>query len=532
MAAAIGLRFPWFHAVLAVLAGAAQAASLAWPLAIVPDFFDLIGLRTGQPVWWLQWLSLALLAWLLRGLVRQTGPNWRRAALWGWLFGTAWLGLAFGWTFVALHTFGGLPLPLAALAVFLLAGALALFYAVACGVFVALGPVQPAKAAIIFAALWLLAELARGTWLTGFGWGGSGYAQPDGPLAGFTPWLGVYGLGALSAWFAMTLAQLPHGAPRAGLLRLLPALMVLALPVVYAFSAAGVTQSAGRLSVTLLQGNIPQDEKFDGASGVPLALAWYQTQLQNSRSALVIAPETAIPLLPQQLPPGYWGALERRFASGEQAALIGIPLGTPALGYTNSVLGLKPGQAQPWRYDKQHLVPFGEFIPTFFKWFTELMNIPLGDFNRGALQQPPFAWQGQKLAATICYEDLFGEELARNFVDPAQVPTVFVNLSNLAWFGHDLAMNQHLQIARLRALEFERPWLMATNTGVTALVDHRGRVVSRLASETRAVWAGEVEGRNGITPYAWWVARAGLWPLAWLALAVLLLALRAALRKR
>jgi apolipoprotein N-acyltransferase len=449
------------------------------------------------------------------------------------LFSTAWLTGSFGWTFVAMHTYGGLPAPLAALAVLVLAGLLALLYAASCGLFVALALVNRAWAAIVFVALWLLAELARGNWLTGFGWGAVGYAQVDGPLAGFAPWLGVYGLCALSAWLAMTLAQLVRGAGQGPSWRHgLAVLCVLSLPWVYQASTPDPSHSSGRLSVTLLQGNIPQDEKFETGSGVPLALQWYAEQLQRSRTALVIAPETAIPVLPQQLPPAYWQALQQRFASGEQAALIGTPLGDYQKGYTNSVVGLSPGQTQPWQYDKQHLVPFGEFIPPLFKWFTALMNIPLGDFNRGALRQPPFVWQGQRLAPNICYEDLFGEELAANFLDPAQAPTIFVNISNLAWFGNSLAMDQHLQIARMRALEFGRPFVLATNTGVTAIVDHRARVVSSLPRNTRGVLEGEVEGRTGITPYAWWVARVGLWPFWLLAGGLLLLASRRSLRKR
>ncbi len=267
--------------------------------------------------------------------------------------------------------------------------------------------------------------------------------------------------------------------------------------------------------------------KFETLTGVPQALDWYAQQLKASKSALVIAPETAIAVLPQQLPAGYWEALQQRFAVGEQAALTGMPLGNYEHGYTNSVLGLRPGQNQAWRYDKRHLVPFGEFIPPWFKWFTELMNIPLGDFNRGAPLQPPFLWHGQRLALTICYEDLFGEELAPALVDPALAPTIFVNISNLAWFGHGLAKEQHLQIARMRAIEFERAFVLATNTGVTAIVDHRGQVSARLPSDTRAVLVGTVEGRSVVTPYANWVARFGLWPLWLLALGCLMLAMRA-----
>ena len=528
----------------ALLAGGAQAASLAWPWSLPETPFGLLGLRPGQPVWWLQLLALGALAWLLQSC-RQTGdaagacstdspPDWRLGALWGWLFTTAWLVGSFGWTYVAMHTYGGLPGILAALAVLALAGLLALYYAAVCGLFVALAPVNRAFSAIVFAALWVLAELARGIWLTGFGWGAAGYSHVDGPLAAYAPWLGLYGLCALAAWLAMSAAQLlAPGQPwRQRALTLAAVLGLLALPALQPSNAAGGSQSSGRLGVTLLQGNIPQNEKFERGSGVPLALQWYGEQLNLSRSALVIAPETAIPLLPQQLPPAYWVALQQRFASGQQAAFIGVPLGNAQEGYTNSVVGLKPGQTEPWRYDKHHLVPFGEFIPPMFKWFTAMMNIPLGDFNRGAPKQAPFEWQGQRLSTNICVEDLYSEELGLLFSDPAQAPTILVNVSNLAWFGDGLAMDQHLQIARLRALEFARPLVLATNTGLTAIVDHRGRVTHTLARNTRGVLVGEVEGRNGVTPYGWWVSRYGSWPLWLLALSLVGLATHSRLRKR
>lgn len=525
-------RLSWVQVALALIAGVAHAASMAWPLPIEVPALGLLALHPAQPVWWLQLLALGLLAGLLRNC-----QHWRPAALAGWLFATAWLTGTFWWTFVALHTYGGLPAILAVLAVLALAALLALYYAAVCGLFVALAPVNRALAAIVFAALWLIAELARGVWLTGFGWGASGYAHVDGPLAGFAPWLGMYGLCLLSAWLAMTLAQLLRPAQAGGSWRerafgLAAVLLLLALPAVYRMAQPEMSRSAGTVAVTLLQGNIPQDEKFETGTGVPQALQWYAAQLHDSRTSLVIAPETAIPVLPQQLPPGYWDALQQRFATGQQAALIGMPLGSYQEGYTNSAVGFKPGQALPWRYDKHHLVPFGEFIPPFFKWFTAMMNIPLGDFNRGGLRQPPFEWQGQRLSPNICYEDLFGEELGGRFIDPSQDPTIFVNISNLAWYGNSLAMDQHLQIARMRAKEFERPFVLATNTGLTAIVDHRGGIVAALARETRAVLVGEVEGRTGVTPYGWWVARFGLWPF-WLgALALVLLAVGRSLRKR
>ncbi|MDZ4074011.1 MAG: apolipoprotein N-acyltransferase [Hylemonella sp.] len=474
-------------------AGLAQALAMAAP-------WD------GQPRWWLQLLALGLLAWQL-----ERSTHWKQAALSGWLFATTWLAATFWWLYISMHTYGGLPAALAVLAVLALAGALALYYAAACALQVRYAPRERAARALLFAALWLLAELARGVWFTGFGWGGSGYAHVEGPLAGYAPWLGVYGISALAAWLAMTIPQIWA----CGHWQRLAALALLALPSVLQMDGATVTRSTGRLGVALLQGNIPQDEKFQPGTGVPTALRWYAEQLQQQHAPLIVAPETALPLLPQQLPQGYWDALRQRYATGTEAALIGLPLGSYREGYTNSAVGLAPGQA-PWRYDKHHLVPFGEFIPTGFKWFTALMNIPLGDFHRGDVGQPAFEWQGQRLAPNICYEDLFGEELGARFRDPAQAPTVFVNLSNIAWFGNTVAIDQHLHISRMRALEFERPFVRATNTGSTAIIDHRGQVITELPRHTRGVLLGEVEGREGLTLYARWVAHTGLWPL-WLA---------------
>lgn len=489
---------------LALLAGLAQALSIAVPWS-------------GEPLWWLQLLSLGLLAWLVDRPGNSVRPV-RRAAALGWVFATAWLAGTFWWLFISMHTYGGLPAPLAVLAVLALAGFLALYYAAACAMFIAWAPAFRVGRAGLFAALWTLAELARGHWFTGFPWGAGGYAHVDGPLAPLAKFVGVYGLGAIAAfvaWLVLDWCRKPW-ALRRGLA------LVLIAPIVGLALVAGRAYSVGASSVevALLQGNIPQDEKFQPGTGVSDALRWYGEQLRDAKATLVIAPETAIPMLPQQLPDGYWDALRERFSRGPQAALIGVPLGNRSEGYTNSVVGWQPGGAPPYRYDKHHLVPFGEFIPPFFRWFTEMMNIPLGDFNRGAVGQPSFAWQGQRLAPNICYEDLFGEELGARFADPAAAPTIFVNISNIGWFGNTVAIDQHLQISRMRALEFERPMIRATNTGATVIIDHRGRVTHTLPRHTRGVLVGEVEGRVGTTAFAWWVSRFGLWPLWLLALGV------------
>ncbi len=512
---------------LSVLAGVLLAACLAWPVAL-PLALSSLGPRLGQPLWWGALLAVALLAWL-----QAVCTSWRMAALCGWLFATAHLAFTFGWLFTSMHTYGGLPAPLAVLAVLALAGFLALYYAAAGAAYWVLAPTHPAMSALVFAATWLLAELARGTWLTGFGWGGVGYALVDGPFRPLIPWLGVYGTGAVAAAVAALVAmttvavrwciawRCPSDIPYSAILALLAIPVILWLMNMVPLPTGG---SSGPISVTLLQGNIAQSDKFDNSTGVPVALRYYGEQLNAGQSSLIVTPETALPQLPLHLPAGYLQALQQRFGQGTQAALVGIPLGGASEGYTNSIMGIKPGMARPWHYHKHHLVPFGEFTPPLFKWFTRLMNIPLGDFDRGGLAQPTFDWQGQRLAATICYENLFGEEIAAGFADPHSAPTILVNISNLGWFGDHLAMDQHLQITRMRALEFDRPFLLSTNTGHTAIVDHLGQVTYAAPPHTQYALTGQVTGRTGLTPFAKWVAHYGLWPLWLLAIAVLLTA--------
>jgi apolipoprotein N-acyltransferase len=499
--------------IAALLAGTGQAVSIAAPW-------------NGQPQWWLQLLSLALLAGVL-----QRSRSQLEAASAGWTFATTWLAGTFWWLFISMHVYGGLASPLAAIAVLALAGFLALYYALAAAIFALARERGAGVQAIVFAGAWLLAELMRATIFTGFPWGAGGYAHVDGPLAALAPWMGVYGIGFVAALLAYWLAALAQPSTRtswrswifvAGAVALLAACNMV--------NPAEETGARPKLSVALLQGNIPQDEKFEPGTGVPIALEWYAQQLQQSQASLVVTPETAIPLLPQQLPPGYGEAINERFAQGRQAALIGIPLGSFSEGYTNSVIGLAPGAAT-YRYHKHHLVPFGEFIPPLFKWFVRMMNIPLGDFNRGAVTQAPFAWQGERLAPNICYEDLFGEEIAANFGDAARAPTVLVNMSNIGWFGDTVAIDQHLQISRMRAIEFHRPVIRATNTGATAIVDARGQVTHLLPRLTRGVLTGEVQGRTEITPYAAWLVRFGLLPLWLFALAAVALALLPGRRK-
>ena len=462
--------------------------------------------------WWLQFACIGLLAW------RVAGATPAQAALLGLAFGTGWLGAGTWWLYISLHRYGGLAAPVAVAAVVALALALSAYLALAQALFARLRRGAAWLDAPLFAALWLAAELARGVLFTGFPWVATGYGQIDGPLAALAPWIGVYGIGFVVAM----LAALPALALRTGPRRAaLPAVIAVALVAVAPMAGHDFSAPAGRLAVTLLQTNVAQDQKFV-PERLPEALAWLDAALRGARGPLVIAPETAIPLLPDQLGAEAWSRFTEPWRVEGRAALVGLPLGSYEAGYTNSVAGLSAQTAALpsgfYRYDKQHLVPFGELIPPGFRWFVDMMNIPLGDFARGPRVPASFAFAGQRIAPNICYEDLFGEELALRFADEAQAPTVFANVSNIGWFGETIAVRQHLNISRMRTLELQLPMLRATNTGATAVIDHRGEVTARLDSFTRGTLDAVVEGRSGLTPFARWAGSLGLWPLVGAAL--------------
>jgi apolipoprotein N-acyltransferase len=473
--------------------------------------------------WPLQIAALAWLAWSVQSA--GIGP----AALRGFAFSLGWLSSGLWWLYISMHDYGGMPAALAAIAVLLLAAALSLYMAAAMAGFAWRRTGRPLPDALLFAAWWLLAELARAQWLTGFPWIASGYAHSDGPLAALAPWIGVYGMGAVAAVLAATVGHWARPEGRSW------SLLALAAALVGApwLAPREFTASTGTLRVSLLQPNVPQDLKFD-PDRIVANMAALQAQLTSARGDLVVTPESVLPLPRDQLDAGYWQQLTEPFrasgasgasgvgeSAGRRAALIGTFLGNEQDGYVNSLVGVS-ADGDGYSYGKRHLLPFGEFVPPGFHWFVELMQIPLGDQAPGR-SDTAFAVAGQRVRPLICYEDLFGEDFASSLVG-AEAATVLANASNLAWFGPHMIQAQHLQFSRLRALEFQRPLVRATNTGATAVVDHHGQVMAELAPLTAGVLEATVEGRRGATPYANWVSSLRLWPLWGLAGLVLLLA--------
>jgi len=252
------------------------------------------------------------------------------------------------------------------------------------------------------------------------------------------------------------------------------------------------TQATGRpVTVSLLQGNIEQSLKWK-PERLQQSLDTYLRLARAHPAQLLILPETALPLMLDQLPRAYLNDLSR------QDVLFGIAMQDAQGRHFNSAIGHGPAGAQA--YSKQHLVPFGEFTPPAFAWTLALLRIPMSNFTAGAAVQRPLELAGQKVAVNICYEDVFGEEIIRALPEA----TLLVNLSNTAWFGDSLAQPQHLQIAQMRALETGRTMLRATNTGMTAIVAPNGRVERVLPPFSEGALTGEVLARAGATPYVRW----------------------------
>ncbi|MDR1849030.1 MAG: apolipoprotein N-acyltransferase [Zoogloeaceae bacterium] len=490
------------------LSGSFGVIAFCLGLGSVPAYSALLG---GMGDVLLSLLPIGLLALFYTRLLRV--ENGKRAFLMGFCYG---LGLFLGgvsWIYVSLSDFAAIPSPLAALMTLLFSSVLAFFPALAAYVFYRLARAIPASfvTPFVFAGCFTLGELLRGSVLTGFPWLALGYSQADSPLAGYASIVGVYGVGFCAALTAVWLATLRQKHWRTYLVCFILWGGGLALAQIEWTSPEGEP-----ISVTLLQGNVPQSLKWQPGQ-LAETLSLYRDMILEHPAQLVLLPETAFPTFLDRLPPEYLAELRGALTDVGGDLLLGIP--TRAAGseevthYYNSAvsLGISPDQ----HYAKRHLVPYGEFIPPGFRWFLRLANIPLTDFTAGERGQSPLAIAGTRVAISICYEDLFGEETL-DFLPEA---ALLVNLSNTAWFGRSLAPGQHLQIARMRALETGRPVLRAGNTGVTALITPKGNVAAALPTFTRAALRVETPGYSGSTPYI----HLGNWPAILLALAACLL---------
>jgi apolipoprotein N-acyltransferase len=447
-------------------------------------------------------VTLGVLAWLW-----QHAQTPREGAWLGFAFGCGLFGAGVSWVYVALETFGGMPMPIAAIATAGFCAYLALFPALAGWSVVRFTAGPSPSRAVAIAAAWTLAEAFRGWFLTGFPWLALGYAQAPGePLAGFAPlggvWLVTLALALCAALFAFAIDRVAVRAAGSA-----AACLVGMMAIMVAGSALAriswTAPSGQPVGVSLVQGNVTQDLKFD-PSFRERTFEIYLDLVARTRGKLVVLPESAFPLFAQEVPDDVVQALAAAVRGRDGDLLLGLftmdppPIAGGGPRYYNSVVSLGASPSQLYR--KHHLVPFGETIPLepLLGWLIRsVLAIPLDSQSAGPANPSPFEVAGQRVALNICYEDVFGDRIAAQ----AREATLLVNVTNDAWYGRSPAAWQHNQIAAMRALETGRPMLRATNTGVTSAIGPDGRKIAHLPWFTRGVLEVEIAGTTGLTPY-------------------------------
>jgi apolipoprotein N-acyltransferase len=464
----------WRGDVIALLAG------MLLPLSFSPFHYYPVAL-----------ISLTLL------FVSWQGISSKQAALRGFLFGLGFFGVGVSWVYVAIHDFGSSGMPLGAL---LTAVFVAFFASYLAFVGWAIKKISNETLSTIDFVLllpvaWLVFEVFKGWFLTGFPWLEVGAGQIDGPLSGYTPIVGVLGVSLLTAISAGLLAA-AWQAKRVSLL----IIVVVIWTAGYLLKPVLWTQPVDKeIKVTIIQGNIPQEIKWDPEQ-LYKTLALYQARTeQNWDSDLIVWPENAVTVFYHQVKAFYLDPLEKLARENKTDILLGLPvLNKETDEYYNSIMAL--GEQEGFYY-KRHLVPFGDYVP--FEWLRGIIkffDLPMSSFRPGPISNELVHAAGQAIGLSICYEDTFSTEVLRSVPEAS----LLVNATNNAWYGDSFAPHQHLQISQNRALETGRPTIRATTNGVSALIDFKGHLQQQTEQFKEAVLTGNVQPRQGATPYVMW----------------------------
>ena len=490
-------RLPWIGSVLLALAAGGCAVLAFAPFGLFP-------------------LAVLAVAAFYQGL-RQT-PG--RGLLTGWAFGMGLLGFGIWWIRISLNEFGNLPPALAQVLTIVFIATMAMYYALAGWAVRHLAGEGAAGPLLVLPGAWVLFEWLRGWLFTGFPWLAIGYTQIDSPLGGLAPLLGVYGVSlavSLSGGLAW-LALARHGRTR-----------WLALAGLLALWAAGgalrmmewTVPSGSPLKAALIQANIQPSMKWDPEALIPVLQAHLELTREHLDANVIVWPETAVPAFLDEMREGLIDPMTQTAREEGVAMVLGIPYRETDGRYYNGLLSLG---GEEGLYAKRHLVPFGEFMP--FKGLlgplVKLFEVPMSNFSAGRAGDSLLPVGGLPVGASICYEDVYPEEVIRALPQAAYL----INVSNDAWFGDSLAPWQHLEIARMRALETGRPLIRSTNTGVSAVIDHHGAILGSIPLFQRAGLVVELQPRAGATPFVLW----GNW-LA-IGLALVMLAAGAAIGRR
>lgn len=429
----------------------------------------------------------------------------RRAAWLGWWFGLGLFGAGISWVFVAFYVFGfssiltsvvltfmGVSLTAAFIA---LQGCLSVYFVRKLNItnkFIIL--------IVVFPLFWLLSEWFRGWFLTGFPWLSLGYSQTNSVLSGYAAVIGVFGISWLTA---LSSSLLLSALLYKNFVRVLSGLAVIWLGG-YFLSQVSWTETTGKpIKVSLVQGNVEQINKWDPDQFEKRKQRYLSLTRKNWDSDLVLWPENSLTIFHHQLENNVLNPLIEESKKNNTDIILGLPvLDRDKDEYFSSLMAINNSKSsgnETQFYHKNHLVPFGEYVPlsSLLRGLIAFFDLPMSGFTAGKYNQKLLVAAGQKIAPTICYEDAFGEDLIR-FLPEA---TLIMNASNNAWYGDSFAPHQHLQISRMRALETGRDVMRVTTNGVSALINHKGKILSRSPQFETYVITGLSQPRTGATPY-------------------------------
>jgi apolipoprotein N-acyltransferase len=457
----------------------ALVAGIILPIAFAPFNFFFIA-----------FISPALL------LLSCLNVSAKRAFMRGLLFGIGLYGVGTSWVYVSLHVYGEANEPLAAGITVLLTLVMSLYMALMCYLLAKFFPKSIiSKCLIAFPSLWVLFDFVRTWFLTGFPWLLLGTSQIDTPLAGFAPIGGVYAVTWITVFVSAFLLVIILERKNYKFLLSLLSVVIIGSTITAKLWDRRWTERAGPpLTVTLVQGNIPQVLKWQQGQGEGI-LSLYQTlSAPHMNNQLIIWPEAAITFYQNQIP-AFLNSMDQRLKAEKSTLITGIPI-VKGDQYYNGMIALGSGSGT---YHKRHLVPFGEYIPLrrWLMWLDDYLQIPMSDFTKGNKTQTLLTANGIPVASSICYEIAYPTEVLRDLPEGQLLVTV----SDDSWFGKSLAPAQHFQMARMRALETGRYLVMATNDGITGIVNNLGKVTAKAEAFKEVVLTGEVYPYKGKTPW-------------------------------
>lgn len=465
---------------------------------------------------------LVALLWLSKNVTAK----W--CLLYGYAFGLGYFGVGVHWLHISINLFGNMHIAIALFITYILVMFLAICPALSLYLYKKLASKQ-AYDVLLFPSSWVLLEWLRGALFTSFPWLNLGASQTDSWLADYFPLLGVYGVSFIVCLLAAAMMSIINRQRRLIDISIaLSLIIIIGICPLLLKSVAWTTAKPDLLKVALIQGGIPQELKWE-AKMRAYTFATYQSLTEPYwDSDLIVWPETALPIYYH---PNADVILEinKKVIQHNTTLMTGL-ITKNNDEYFNSILiingqhdeqhkGQYDEHGQHDFYHKNHLVPFGEYLPfkTWLQPLLSLMNIPTSNISAG---------RGGSIVRTtkyvaglsICYEDAFGDEIRKSLPEA----DILVNVSNDAWFGDSLAPHQHLQVARVRALESGRYMIRATNTGVSTIINDKGEVVQKSPQFVAHALSAKVQKISGATPYV----RFGNFPILIICIIILGMALR------